>query len=67
MLVTTLAFWVVPALVVAVVLYLVVRRGVRDGMLDARRIDAEEAAERHARGARATRAADSAGTGPTGA
>ncbi|HYQ77262.1 hypothetical protein [Cellulomonas sp.] len=45
--------WLVPAAVVALVLYAVVRRGVRDGMLDARRVDAEEAAGRRARAARA--------------
>lgn len=62
------AYWVVPAVVVAFLLYLVVRRGVRDGMLDARRVDAEEAAERRAREARAAGGptADPAptGTGP---
>lgn len=54
------AYWVVPVVVVAFLLYLVVRRGVRDGMLDARRIDAEEAAERRAR-------ATSAAAGEAGA
>lgn len=57
---TSVAFalvaWLVPVAVVALVLYAVVRRGVRDGMLDARRVDAREAAERRAR----------AGEGPAG-
>lgn len=38
--------WLLGAAVVAFVLYLVVRRGVRDGFLDARQLDAEEAALR---------------------
>lgn len=38
--------WLLGAAVVAFVLYLVVRRAVRDGFLDARRLDAEEAALR---------------------
>lgn len=60
------AYWVVPVVVVAFLLYLIVRRGVRDGMLDARQVDAEEAAERRARAARATGGptADAAPTGP---
>lgn len=67
MVVTAIAFWLIPVLLVAFVLYLVVRRGVRDGMLDARRIDAEEAAERRARAVRsdtgATGSVASPGTG----
>ncbi|MET0435261.1 MAG: hypothetical protein ABW025_13950 [Cellulomonas sp.] len=59
---TSVAFvlvaWLVPAAVVALILYAVVRRGVRDGMLDARRVDAQEAAGRRAR---------AAGDGPAGA
>lgn len=65
------AYWVVPVVVVAFLLYLVVRRGVRDGMLDARRIDAEEAAERRARATSAAAgeagAPAPAGTGTTSA
>jgi len=68
-LVIVVAYWVVPAVVLAFLLYLVVRRGVRDGMLDARRVDAEEAAERRARAARAADGAAAApapaGTGTT--
>lgn len=48
-LVLVVATWLLPVLVVGFALYLVVRRAVRDGMLDARRVDAEEAAERRAR------------------
>jgi hypothetical protein len=46
-----LVTWLVPVAVIGLVLYAVVRRGVRDGMLDARRVDAQEAAERRARAA----------------
>lgn len=63
-LVSVIAFWVVPLLVVAFLLYLVVRRGVRDGMLDARRIDAEEAAERRARATRSDAGASASAASP---
>lgn len=64
MVVAAIAFWVIPLLVVAFLLYLVVRRGVRDGMLDARRIDAEEAAERRARAMRSDVEASTAAAPP---
>jgi hypothetical protein len=38
-------------LVASFLLYLVIRKGVRDGMLDARQLDREEAAARRARAA----------------
>ncbi|MCG7287790.1 hypothetical protein MHY85_17635 [Cellulomonas sp. ACRRI] len=62
--VTAIAFWGIPLLVVAFLLYLVVRRGVRDGMLDARRIDAEEAAERRARAMRSDAGASASAASP---
>lgn len=39
-------FYVFGAVVIAFLLYLVIRKGVRDGMLDAREIDRQEAAGR---------------------
>ena len=47
-----LVTWLVPVVLVAWALYAVVRRGVRDAILDVRRIDAAEAAERRDRAAR---------------
>lgn len=42
-------FYLLGAAVIAFLLYLVIRKGVRDGMLDARQLDREEVAERRAR------------------
>lgn len=41
--------YLLGATVIAFLLYLVIRKGVRDGMLDARELDRQEAAERHSR------------------
>lgn len=43
------ALYVLGAVVIAFLLYLVIRKGVRDGMLDARELDRQQAAERRSR------------------
>lgn len=57
--------YLLGAAVIAFLLYLVIRKGVRDGMLDARELDRQEAAERRSREAyeARTRAAPEPGPG----
>lgn len=43
------ALYVLGAVVIAFLLYLVIRKGVRDGMLDARELDRQQTAERRSR------------------